>query len=115
MAVLRRHPHTLWILSHSDGYEDGDGHFHQGSGKWVEYMCCDVVPASISANTITFDDGRVTTYDYTVYLSKNSRDFQNGERVKLTRFCKEEGIFKVKGFQRYQHQCKMVIGHDGNG
>lgn len=114
MAVLKRHPHTLWTLCHTDGYEDDDGHLHQGSDKWVEYMCCDVVPSSVSSNVITNGDGRTDTYEYTVYLSPKSRDFCYGERVKLTRFHRETEEYKVKGFQRYQHQCKLMIGHDGN-
>lgn len=114
MGVICRRPHTLWILCHFDGYEDDDGHFHKGTDKWVEYMRCDVVPSSVSANIITYDDGRTSTYEYTVYLSPICRDFQVGERVRLTRFCEETETFKVKGFQRYQHQCKLLIGHDGN-
>jgi len=114
MAVLARKPHVLCTCTLTDGYEDEDGHFHKGSEKWEHYMECDVVPASVSANLITYDDGRIETFSYTVYLDKKSRDFNYGEKVRLCRFGELSPVYQVKGFQRYQHQCKLVIGHDGN-
>lgn len=114
MAVLDRKPHKLFICLPYEGYEDEDGHFHQGGERWQKYMTCDVVPASVSANLITHEDGRTETFEYTIYLTTKTRDFQYGERVRLCRFGELSPIYKVKGFQRYQHQCKMVIGYDGN-
>lgn len=114
MAVLDIKPHWLWTCSAIDGYEDEDGHYHPGSEQWQRYKKCDAVPASIGKNVIQYDDGHMETYSYTLYLTTKTRDFHYGERVKLTRFGEESQVMKVMGFQRYQKQCKLIIGYDGN-
>ena len=115
MAVLDMKPHYLMTRTVTEGYEDNDGHYHKGSEAWSRYMKCDVIPASTSTNIITYDDGRVETYDYEVILSTECRDFENGELVRLIRNGIEESrLYKVKWHHRYQLQYKLKIGHDGN-
>ena len=114
MSVLDIKPHWLYVYNKSDGYEDEDGHYHEGAARWVRYSKCDVVPASIGKNTIQYDDGRVESYSYTIYLTTKARDFSYGERVRLHRFGEDSPVYKVMGFQRYQKQCKLYIGHDGD-
>lgn len=114
MAVLDMKPHLLWTSVVTEGEEDENGHFLPSTIAWTRYMKCDVVPASVEKNIINYGDGRTESYVYTVYLPTKCRDFQYGERVKLTRFGEESPVYKVKGFQRYQHQCKLLIGEDGD-
>ena len=46
MAVLDFAAHTLDYLHVTDGYEDDNGDYVQGSEEWVENYCkCDIVPA----------------------------------------------------------------------
>ena len=45
MAVLDFAAHTLDYLHVTDGYEDDNGDYVQGSEEWVENYCkCDIVP-----------------------------------------------------------------------
>lgn len=114
MAILNMRPHTLWTSIVTEGEEDENGHFQPSTTVWSKYMACDVVPASVDKNIINYGEGRTESYSYTLYLSTSCRDFEYGELVKLTRFGEESPVYKVKGFQRYQHQCKILIGNDGN-
>lgn len=114
MAILNMKPHILWTSTVTEGVEDKDGHYQSSTETWAEYMECDAVPASVEKNVINYGDGRTETYSYTLYLTPKCRDFQYGERVKLTHYGQESPIYQVKGFQRYQHQCKILIGKDGN-
>ena len=53
MAVLDFAAHTIDYLHVTDGYEDDNGDYVQGSEEWVENYCkCDIVPAG-KANVIT--------------------------------------------------------------
>lgn len=109
MAVLNLKPHTLRYLIVSDGYEEENGDYHEGESLWSEISIpCDVVPAG-KANEVAFEDGVVKTYSYIVYLSKDCIDFKLGDRIKICLFGETEREFEVKGFHRYQHQCKMWI------
>lgn len=114
MAILNMKPHILWTSTVTEGEEDENGHYQPSTEVWTKYMKCDVVPASLEKNAINYGDGRTEYYSYTVYLPTCCRDFEYGEKVKLTRFCEESPVYQVKGFQRYQHQCKLLIGKDGN-
>lgn len=52
-------------------------------------------------------------YSYTIYLPKKTREFVTGEKVRVSFFgdgtLQEKKEFSVKGFHRYQHQCKMWV------
>ena len=97
MAVLDFAAHTLDYLHVTDGYEDDNGDYVQGSEEWVENYCkCDIVPAG-KANVITIPDGSAKNYSYTIYKI----------RVKL--FGNEVKEFVVLGFHRYQLQCKIWV------
>ena len=112
MPILNMKPHCLFRLSKSDGFEDEHGDFHDGGETWVKVCKCDVVPAG-RVNTITLPDGSVLQYSYTIYLPKNTMEFNVGEKVSISFFghgpTQEKKEFSVKGFHAYQHQCKMWV------
>ena len=114
MSILSMKPHKLFTSYITDGYEDENGYYHEGTEEWSEYMKCDIVPASGKKDVITYEDGREQAYQYTLYLDTDCRDFVYGERVKMLYFGKETTVYKVLGFSRFQHQCKIYVGYDGN-
>lgn len=108
MSVIGLKPHLLSYRVISDGYEDDNDDWHEGSESWSKPMECHAVPAG-RANEITFADGTTSTYTYTVgRLDPDCREFQIGEDVRLD----VNGIvreFSVKGFHRYQLQSKLLL------
>lgn len=110
MAVLNTKPHTLSYLVAVEGYEDENGDYHKGTAEWVEdYIKCDAVPAG-EENIINYEDGTVGRYSYTIYTSTKCRKFKRGDKVKIRFFKDDIGTeFDVKGFHRYQHQCKIWV------
>lgn len=112
MAVLDFAAHRLSYQVVSEGYEDPKtGDYIKGSFTWsCNTYACDIVPSG-KANTIAIPDGSIQTYSYTIYnLPQDCRDFQYGDEVKLQFYGSGEGkVYKVLGFHRYQHQCKIWI------
>lgn len=108
MAVLNRHPHRLQYLISTLGYEDENGDYRPGEEHWEGDIPCDVVPSG-KAEEKEFEDGVVRSYSYTVYLSANCRTFTIGDRVKIKMLGGIEREFNVKGFHRYQLQCKIWV------
>lgn len=109
MAVLTLKPHRLQYKVITEGYEDANGDYFEGREYWEGCIPCDAVPANGKSNEIKFEDGKVKEYSYTVYLGKNVRNFSIGEIVRihfLGGVCRE---FDVKGFQRWQMQCKLWV------
>jgi hypothetical protein len=109
MSVIDFTPHELsYLISVSDGYEDENGDWHEGSDEWSAPMKCHAVPAG-QANVITYDDGSTATYSFTVgRLAPDCREFKVGERVRLN----ADGMvreFQVKGFHRWQLQSKIWV------
>lgn len=109
MAVLSLKPHRLSYLVAEPGYEDDNGDYHEGESRWEGSIECDAVPASGKANEVTFDDGTVHKYSYTVYLPSDCREFSIGDRVRIRLLGGVEREYEVKGFQRWQLQCKMWV------
>ena len=110
MAVLDMSPHTLYYQEVTDGYEDDNGDYHEGESKWVKLGKCDIVPAGKSNEKILPNgNGVIDTYSYTVYLSKDVREFKYGEKIRISIFNKEPKEFAVKGFHSYQLQAKLWI------
>ena len=64
---------------------------------------------SIWNNEKEFEDGIVRSYSYTVYLRANCRTFMIGDRIKIHLLEGIEREFSVKGFHRYQLQCKIWV------
>lgn len=109
MAVLKLKPHVLSYLVSSPGYEDGRGDYHAGESRWEGNIPCDAVPSSGKADTADFGDGVARSYSYVVYLPAGCRHFSPGDRVRIGSCSCGWREFEVKGFHRWQHQCKMWV------
>ena len=114
MAVLDLSAHVLeYLEAVSEGHNDRTtGDWVAGTEQWVtDYCKCDIVPAG-QANTIPIPDGQVETYSYTIYgLPSSCRDFKYGDRIRVKMFGSNDDVreFTVKGFHRYQMQCKIWV------
>lgn len=115
MAILDMKAHRLYYYSPgSGGYEDEDGLWHKGGdGEYVRYLKCNAVPAG-QPNEITYEDGSTEFYSYTIILGPKCKDFVKGDKIKVEFWERrpnerKEKEFVVKGFQRYQHQCKIWV------
>ena len=110
MAVLKLKPHTLQYQEVQQGYELENGDYVEGSKDWVSgCIQCDAVPLSGKATEVKFEDGTVKVCSYVVYLDKNVRDFNLGELVKIRLLGGNIKVGRVKGFVRYQMQCKLWV------
>lgn len=109
MSVIDFKPHTLRYLIPSLGYEDEEGDYHPGKSSWSEELIpCDAVPAG-KAEEREFEDGKIKSYTYTVTLPASCRTFTIGDKVRITHLGGTEREYEVKGFQRWQHQCKIWV------
>ena len=109
MGVLKMTPCCLYKSTVKKGYVDANGNKHPGTTTYDKYMKCDVVPAGQS-NEKDFGDGILQTYTYTIYVyDKKCKDFELGEKIKFLKDGVLSKEFLVKGFHRYQHQCKIWI------
>lgn len=108
MSVINLIPHTLRYCIVTDGYEDENCDWHEGSEQWSEPISCHAVAAG-SANEIAFPDGSVHTYSFTVgRLEPDCREFKIGEKIRLNVLGQEYNL-DVKGFHRYQLQSKIWV------
>lgn len=107
MGVLKMKPHRLAYWQITDGYVDENGDNHEGQKTLVDCCECDMVPAG-AANEITFEDGVADTYSYTIYLPADCPKFHRGDKIVVTHF-DSQTEFTVKGFHRYQLQCKIWV------
>lgn len=110
MAVLNMKPHTLDYKVEQPGRELENGDYVQGTSEWVSgCIRCDAVPLSGMATEVKFEDGSTKVCSYVVYLDKNVRDFFLGELVRINLLGGAVKVGKVKGFVRYQTQCKLWV------
>lgn len=113
MAVLDFAAHTLDYLAVIEGHVDrATGDYIDGSEEWIECYCkCDIVPAG-KANEIAIPDGQVDTYSYIIYnLPRSCRTFKYGDKIRIKFYGSNSEVreFYVKGFHRYQMQCKLWV------
>lgn len=113
MAVLDFAAHSFGYYQPDVWGDDGNGgNKIVSEGCWIDDYCmCDCVPAG-KANTITIPDGQVEPYSYTVYnLPTWCKEFKYGDRVRIKLFGAANDVreFTVKGFHRYQLQCKIWV------
>lgn len=109
MAVFDLTAYRLSYLVTTPGYDDENGDYHPGSQFWEGEIKCNLVPAG-EANEIKYEDGKTYIYSYTVTsLPRDCREFTVGDRVRIRKLNGEWQNFTVKGFHRYQLQCKMWV------
>lgn len=111
MSVLNFAAHILQMeVQGSEGhYDEETGNYvASSSSSWEEVCKCDIVPGGKAA-TITLPDGTLTNYSYTIYLPKDCKEFSFGDNIRLLLYGKQARQFKVLGFHRYQHQCKIWV------
>ena len=111
MPILDFEAYRLsYFVEGSGGYYDENGDYVESDGEWKDYGRCNAVPAGRN-NVIGLpnEDGRQVTFSYTIILhNPASREFKYGERLKLTTIKGMETVeLTVKGFARYQYQCKI--------
>lgn len=109
MAVLKLKPHILEYKITSEGYEDSNGDYHEGTSTWEGNIPCDAVPSNGKSNEVKFEDGSVHRYSYTIYLGSDVREFFIGDVVRVTFLGGVTRTFSVKGFHRYQLQAKLWV------
>lgn len=109
MSLLSFRASKLYRQKKTSGYTDENGDYYPGTSQW-EFCCyCDVVPAG-EANKIVIPDGSMDYYSYSVYnMPVGVNKFEYGDFVKLNVLGQDEVILKVKGFHRYQLQCKLWV------
>ena len=110
MAILDFEPCYLYKSETVEANAvNDDGNRIPSVTNFSKYLRCDIVPAG-QANQMDFGDGKLQTYSYTIYVyDKDCKDFSLGERIKFEKDGKLSKPFYVKGFHRYQHQCKIWI------
>lgn len=109
MAVLKLKPHKLEWLVIGEGVELENGDYIEGDKKWEGGIPCDAVPLSGRATEVKFDDGTTKVCSYVIYLDKCARDFSLDETVRVHLLGSGIKVGKVKGFVRYQMQCKLWL------
>lgn len=109
MSILNLKASYLEYLSKTKGEKDEDGNYIPSTSEWVKIGRCDVTPSG-EANVITLPDGSTETYSFLIRnLPKDCRELKYGEKVRLVMLGQESFELKVKGFQRYQLQCKVWV------
>ena len=110
MAILDFNAYNLEYYAEAQGDYDEEGDYVGAGGEWIEWGRCNAVPAGRN-NLITLPDkdGQQTTFSFTIILhDPKAREFVFGERIRLTTIGgMETHELTVKGFARYQHQCKV--------
>ena len=108
MAILNfRASYIEYLDGATEGYYDKSGEWHEGQ-EWRCLARCNVMQ-SAQESVINIPDGSVEHYTYTIGgLPKDCRAFKYGERIRIHVLgSKEYDERTVKGFQRYQFQCKI--------
>ncbi len=110
MAVLDFNAYRLEYFVEGQGDYDANGDYEDVEGKWVCAGRCNAVPAGRN-NVINLpdEDGRQAVFSFTITLHDPcSREFKYGDRIRLTTvYGMERKELTVKGFARYQWQCKI--------
>lgn len=109
MPLLQLFPHKLSYEIVEQGTRDANDDYIQGDSHWSCPIECDAVAAPGAESYITLPDGGKRKYEYTVYMKPYVKDFQYNDKVKLFLYNGLVKEFTVKGFQRYQLQCKLWV------
>lgn len=106
MAIIGFRESWLEYSTQSPAAYDENGDLVGGSHEWTGHISCDVA-VSGGAAEITLPNGVVTRYSYTLNLDRDCREFRYGDRIRLHVLGYEGVELTVKGFHRYQLQCRL--------
>lgn len=106
--ILDDRPHTLQYLVSQDGYEDENGDYHPGESHWDGDVPCREVPAGRTEEK-KFEDGVVRKYSSIIRLDSDCREFNVGDKVKVSILKGIVREYEVKGFHRYQTHSKLWV------
>ena len=106
MGVLDLKAYRLEFFAEGSGHRDENGEWVSEPSGWKCVGPCDAIPAGKN-NTIQLPDGLFDTFSYTIRnLPVGCREFVAGEKIRLSGPGMSV-VLEVKGFARYQHQCKI--------
>lgn len=105
MSVLTIKPCRLEYGVLQEVELDAEGDFLPPSVEWYDGGHCDVVAGE--TNQRSFDNGITDYAQFVIYLPTASRDYQPGDLIRVTMINGETKELRVKGFRRYQLQCKL--------
>lgn len=109
MAILDfRASFVEYLDGATEGCYDKRGVWHDGAAEWKFLAKCNVMQAG-QESVVTIPDGTQEHYTYTIGgLPRNCRKFVYGERIRIHVLGEDEYDERtVKGFQRFQFQCKI--------
>ena len=91
----------------TEGYYDDNGDYHPGEEVWLPFGRVNAAPPS-GPNTITLPDGHTDTFSFSIHIhNPRCRAFLHGEKIRLTNAYGEKYELTVKGFMRYQTECRI--------
>lgn len=109
MAVLKLFGYTLQWKEETEPYYDEQGDLVVNTATWSEGVKCDIAHAGGHATITNYEDGQKVGYSHVVYMKTSVPDFHYGQHVRVIK----DGIIiietDVKGFMRYQLQCKLWL------
>lgn len=109
MAVLKLYDKTFQWAVEADSYEDSNGDIIIGSPSWSDGIKCEIAHSGGNATITHYEDGKQIGYSHVVYLKPDAPDFYYGQHVRVVK----DGMIlvesDVKGFMRYQLQCKIWL------
>lgn len=108
MPVLDFKPHEFCYSVVTKGDFDENGYYTGDTIEWSEPVKVNAVQNEGAELIHNYADGEDIQYTYTIYLEKNCKDFVKGEKVRLNYYGKQVEL-TVKGFKRFQHQCKLWV------
>lgn len=108
MGIVSFEVYKIEYFQEGEGYYDNNGDYHTCEGTWMSLGRCNAVPSG-RYNIISLPDGSKETFSFTIIIhDPRCREFHYGERLRLTTIFEKEQInLIVKGFARFQHQCKI--------
>lgn len=111
MSVLSMKPYWLQYSVVQPEYRDESGDWHSGEVEWIDSLVrCDIVKNDTTALIREYEQGDEVKHSYTVYLDKVAPTLSVGTKVRiLDKDGNELLVADVKGFTRYQLQCKMWL------
>lgn len=109
MSVLKLKPHRLEYCISSEASILDNGDAVEGNKEWKGPIACDAVPLSGKAAEVRFEDGTTKICSFVVYLDRDVRNFTLRDKVRIYLLDGSVKTGRVKGFVRYQMQCKLWV------